>query len=669
MQATIHRTAAKMASKRPWKQEKFATPIAGVYQITGISMAACVVFIGITSFAREPVGLLSNDCPCEGGIDQCICPRPTVEALTVFEMICLANSRVAAYVCYPLYLVLCLTMSRNLLAWLQHTILVEYLPFPTSAHHLHTWAGAIVGVALPWHALWHLIRWGTQGNLQFLVEHPTGITGLICICLTPFIVLPMQWEYLRKRISFEIRKRLHYLSWIWMGALCFHAPQRNVFWIVGTPLVIYWVDWFYGMFRATKMAPNARFVRLESAVMIRVKKPQDFQLKGAGGYCYLCVPWVSKYEWHAFSTFKDPYHEDYICFCIAVAGDWTKKLHQEVHEPIYRRLWLNGPYPSPFEASFETDNVISVASGIGITPALSAIKSLADHRKMHLIWMVRDASLLEFMFDFGIVVDDDAYTLIFYTGERELVFRRPVPYNVLIFKGRPDLDDLIVSLIEATMTGRDLDVSRYKTAHEHDSEGDVEGNSSSWTVEHDFYKEVNRLLSTYSVDELFLAAVRRSDLNSRNISYDGLKQLIQDIFVRKFSDDQLKELFDKVDQDQSGFISRNDFDGFMKDLELRSKQHYARIREERKEKARQKQPQVEKDEDDTINEAAGNITLSESGRAGSLRLPAEEEKVVQVARPDHWRLLYCGGSAPVVKALKEISAEHQIPLSLESFAW
>ena len=660
----IRRTAAKAATT--WKQEEFATPIAAVYKVVGICMAACVVFIGITSFGREPIGLLSKDCPCEDGLKQCICPRPTVEALTVFEMVCLANSRVAAYVCYPLYLVLCLTMSRNLLAWLQHTVLVEYLPLPTSAHHLHMWAGGIVGMALPWHALFHVIRWSVQGNLKFLVEHPTGITGLICIVLTPLIVLPMQWEYLRKNIPFETRKQLHYTSWIWMGALCFHAPKRNVFWIVGTPLVIYWVDWFWGMFKTTKMAPSARFVRLESAVMIRVKKPEDFELKGAGGYCYLCVPWVSKYEWHAFSTFKDPYKDDYICFCIAVAGDWTKKLHQEVHEPIYRRLWLNGPYPSPFEASFETDNVISVASGIGITPALSAIKSLADHRKMHLIWMVRDASLLEFMFDFGIVVDDDAYTLIFYTGNRELVFRRPVPYNVLIFKGRPDLDDLIVSLIQSTMTGQELDISQYKLAYEHDSEVDVEGRISSSNVEHDFYKEVNRLLSTYSVDELFRAAVNRSHLNSRNISYAGLKQLIQDIFVRKFSEDQLKELFEKVDQDKSGSISRQDFDGFMRDLEQSSKEHYARLREERKNKAR---AQAEEADQEMIDAAGAGIILDGSMKSSSLRLPTEEEKVVQVSRPDHWRLLYCGGSAPVVKALKEVSAEHQIPLSLESFAW
>eukprot|EP00959_Pyramimonas_sp_CCMP1952_P318040 6655474-Pyramimonas_sp.AAC.1 len=32
-------------------------------------------------------------------------------------------------------------------------------------------------------------------------------------------------------------------------------------------------------------------------------------------------------------------------------------------------------------------------------------------------------------------------------------------------------------------------------------------------------------------------------------------------------------------------------------------------------------------------------------------------------------LMYCGGAAPVVAQLKEVSHEMNIPLSVESFAW
>jgi hypothetical protein len=72
-----------------------------MYLVIYLAMAACVIFIILTSLLPEPVGLLSTECPCRG-IQQCICPRPTVEALTAFEIFCLANSRVAAYILYPL---------------------------------------------------------------------------------------------------------------------------------------------------------------------------------------------------------------------------------------------------------------------------------------------------------------------------------------------------------------------------------------------------------------------------------------------------------------------------------------------------------------------------------------------------------------------------------------
>jgi len=619
-----------------------------MYLVVAFFMLFCTVYIAIKTFAPEPMGTLSTDCPCQG-IERCICARPTVEALTVFQLVCLANSRVAAYMLYPLFLVLFLSMTRNLKAWLQHTILVEYVPL-TSLHHLHVVSGTLVGVIIFWHALWHLIRWGVQGNMKLLIDTPTGITGLICLAITPLLVWPMRLAYLRKKISFEVRKRLHYLSWVWMGTLMFHAPQQDIFWIIGAAFLIYLLDWFYGLFMRTWMAPSARFVRLESAIMVRVQKPAGFTVKGAGGaYCYLCVPWVSKVEWHAFSVFKDPFDADCVCFCIAVAGDWTQKLHDKLHEPIYRRLWLYGPFPSPFESATDNDNVISIASGIGITPALSVIKSLAEHRKMHLIWVVRDASLLEFMIDYGIQFDDDAYTLIFYTGKRELAFRRALPYHVFLFNGRPDLDDLIASLIQATKGQEDLDVSKYKRLEEHVDVADVE--DFSRTVEHHFYIEITRLLLTYSVEELFNAAVRRSQINSRLVSFDGLKELMSSIFIRKFTDEQLKTLFDLADTDESGAISFPEFEAFIKRLEKSAATH-----------------------SDRFKQANGQQQVALAKQGSELATiaidpPADETERNKVDKTEHWRMMYCGGSAQVVKVLQSVSSEHQIPLSIESFEW
>jgi len=53
---------------------------------------------------------------------------------------------------------------------------------------------------------------------------------------------------------------------------------------------------------------------------------------------------------------------------MAVAGDWTKAVHNELKAPSSRPGWLYGPFPSPFSTTTSYDNLIVVASGIGITP-------------------------------------------------------------------------------------------------------------------------------------------------------------------------------------------------------------------------------------------------------------------------------------------------------------
>jgi hypothetical protein len=45
--------------------------------------------------------------------------------------------------------------------------------------------------------------------------------------------------FLRKSLSFEFRKRLHYLAVPWAIAICFHAPAGHVAKIIGLALAIY----------------------------------------------------------------------------------------------------------------------------------------------------------------------------------------------------------------------------------------------------------------------------------------------------------------------------------------------------------------------------------------------------------------------------------------------
>jgi hypothetical protein len=88
----------------------------------------------------------------------------------------------------------------------------------------------------------------------------TGITGIIACTATVVIVWPMCIPTLKRRITFEARKCLHYLFWVWALALMWHAPSRIVY-LIGVPLAIYCADFLAGLFVRTHLLENVYFER------------------------------------------------------------------------------------------------------------------------------------------------------------------------------------------------------------------------------------------------------------------------------------------------------------------------------------------------------------------------------------------------------------------------
>ena len=98
-------------------------------------------------------------------------------------------------------------------------------------------------------------------------------------------------------------------------------------------------------------------------------------------------------------------------------GDWTTDVHTALQRNTVRPVWVQGPFTSPYSSAIMFDNQILVASGIGITPALSVIRAQKASRRVNLIWAVRDAAMLEFFIERN-QLDDESWSLIFYTGEQ-----------------------------------------------------------------------------------------------------------------------------------------------------------------------------------------------------------------------------------------------------------
>jgi len=103
------------------------------------------------------------------------------------------------------------------------------------------------------------------------------------------------------------------------------------------------------------------------------------------------------------------------------------------------------------------EDLILVASGIGITPAMDIINAYrAGSRRLSLIWSCRDASLLEYYLQHG-RFDKDGWTLIYYTGKRKLRLQRSsLPDTLCVFHGRPVWDTVIREIISSIELGMGL---------------------------------------------------------------------------------------------------------------------------------------------------------------------------------------------------------------------
>ena len=171
----------------------------------------------------------------------------------------------------------------------------------SDTHELHVYCGWTIVVCSLIHTVSHVARWAAQKNLDLLVTHFSGITGLIIISSCLLISLPM--TLFRKQISYEIRKRLHYLFLLFAAALAFHTPRSAVpnggftAYVFGTLLAWYFLDASYCYFFMTEKIETTRFSVLPSGVRMTMTVSERFQKVGAkGGICYVCLPWIAKEE-------------------------------------------------------------------------------------------------------------------------------------------------------------------------------------------------------------------------------------------------------------------------------------------------------------------------------------------------------------------------------------
>eukprot|EP00985_Skeletonema_marinoi_P018836 scaffold10660_cov136-Skeletonema_marinoi.AAC.5 len=521
-----------------------------VFILSLVSLVACI----ITLWAPYPIGARmpssevaktpwSNGCI---GVETCICPRETICADDLLSMIFLTIARASAWFDYPLYMLLFLSKCSNLNNFLQTTAARVWINFSDS-HKVHSLFGCIVAIETTSHSFFHLLRWARRSNdIQLLWTTKTGITGLIAFSLTPLIALPMAVPFLKKRMKFEWRKgksirllaltcnlyfvtflltndclfsysALHYLAIAWAAALMCHAPQR-IFWLIGMPLFVYAADYIVGCLFKCHLVESAHFQRLgDSSCLIEFENPAGFG-KQNSAYVYLMLPWISKTQFHAFTVFpaQKPNHSS---ICIHKCGDWTGELMKQISIPAHKPAFVVGPFLSPFSSpAMDSEFLVAVASGIGVTPAISLIKQYScTSRRLNLVWICRDAGLVEHFLE-NVEFSSDGYSLIYYTGKRSIILpEKKLPSNVFLFNGRPNLERTISGIIHSIVSGEGLPEELSKKV------------VTNTPVDMRAKLLVEKALSLYTVDQLFDYTLKASNFYNESqepltneINYQGV---------------------------------------------------------------------------------------------------------------------------------------------------
>ena len=657
-----------------------------VFFLSLISFLACV----ITLWAPYPIGARmpsseiakmpwSNGCV---GVAKCICPRETVCADDLMSMIFLTIARGSAWFDYPLYMILFLSKCSNLNNFLQTTAARCWVNFSDS-HKVHSLFGCIVAIETTSHTFFHLLRWTRRNNdIQLLWTSKTGVTGLIAFSLVPLIVLPMAVPFFKNRMKFEWRKGkilcnilllactfycslcteiyclfsssgLHYLAIVWGAALMVHAPQR-IFWLIGVPLFIYTADYILGCLFKCHLVESAHFQRLgDSSCLIEFVNPTGFG-KQNSAYVYLMLPWISKTQFHAFTVFpgNQPNHSS---ICIHKCGDWTEKLMKQITIPAHKPAFVCGPFLSPFSSpAMDSEFLVAVASGIGVTPAISLIKQYSHtSRRLNLVWICRDAGLVEHFLQ-NVEFSSDGYSLIYYTGKRSIILpEKKLPSNVFLFNGRPYLERTISGIIYSIVSGMGLPEELSKK---------VMTNTPADTR---VKLLIEKALSIYTVDQLFDYTLKASNYYNESqdeltdeVNYQGVLSTMRHLLANDCNVECITAFFERVDIDGNCRLNREEFRDFIHLMIEGNENSNAEIQ----------------DVKDGLAKFATARDLFQSKRTMSSN-DLDEFGIKQHLcgggkfSAKNWSMLYCGGSAPVLSQLKDFKNKYCINLSVEKFDW
>lgn len=227
-----------------------------------------------------------------------------------------------------------------------------------------------------------------------------NVSGLALLALAS-VLWVFSLQRFRRR-HHHLFQRIHRLGYLLAPLLLLHVT--SLAWLY-LPLLVLVGEIYLSRRRHLYRDCPARLSAVDgNVVRLAIERPAGMALP-AGHYVRLRIPTLSRKEWHDFSLTGERLtgEEDQVVLKIRCSGDWTGRLQALLDggaEPALQ-VDLRGPYASPVAHALKQREWVLVAGGIGITPCLSLIREILrepdSHREFHLVWMVREPALLEWV--------------------------------------------------------------------------------------------------------------------------------------------------------------------------------------------------------------------------------------------------------------------------------
>jgi NAD(P)H-flavin reductase len=220
------------------------------------------------------------------------------------------------------------------------------------------------------------------------------ILGLIFwICAQPRV---------RRSRCFELFYYSHYLFFPLQMILCFHSRRYCQHMLL--PVIGYFLDRAYRFYCTFYPSQILDFKIWSGQILeLKISRPKNFNYV-PGDYTFICIPEVSKTQWHPFSISSDPHNLNFITIHMKITGNWTTLVEklclsyhaQKLTNEFTRNnlVYLDGPLSTPSSTMIQTKHMILVAQGIGITPFISMLKYVNAHPsvvpRVNIYWLLRD---------------------------------------------------------------------------------------------------------------------------------------------------------------------------------------------------------------------------------------------------------------------------------------